>query len=337
MTTSKLRTPVPAVASCSKAQAQPNIALVKYWGKQDPQQNIPAVGSLSVTLDALWTKTMVRFDPEMESDSFTLNGEQDPSGLRRVTACLDLLRDHAGTSSRATIVSENNFPTAAGLASSASGFAALVLAAGNALGLQATQEQYAQWARVGSGSAARSLYGGFVAMHLATIRGVTEVKTEPLLEANAWPLEVVVAITNTDKKPISSTEGMERTRLTSPYYSRWIETQNQDLEDARTAILARDFEQLGSITEQSCLKMHGLALAARPGLIYWMAATLSCLHAIRDLRARGCPVFFTVDAGPQVKAICAPHAAAEVVRTLESIQGVQRTIVSHLGPGARLV
>ncbi|EQD52119.1 diphosphomevalonate decarboxylase, partial [mine drainage metagenome] len=181
-----------------RAQAQPNIALVKYWGKQNIPGNIPAVGSLSITLDALRTQTTVRFDPEIAADVFVLNGENNPSGLPRVSRCLDLLRQEAGTSCRAYIESDNNFPTAAGLASSASGFAALVMAAGKALGLEVTRSRYAQWARQGSGSAARSIYGGFVEMKLSKRR--SDVITEPLLDAEEWPLEVVVAITHTHVK-----------------------------------------------------------------------------------------------------------------------------------------
>jgi len=334
--TSNNTTFIPDIAHSFKAQAQPNIALIKYWGKQNIPGNVPAVGSLSITLEALRTETVVRFDTEMSADAFVLNGASNPIGLPRLSRCLDLLRHEAGTHCRAYVESENNFPTAAGLASSASGFAALVIAAGKALGLQATRSRYAQWAREGSGSAARSIYGGFVEMYLSK-NEKTDVITEPILNPEEWPLEVVVAITSTDVKSVSSSAGMEHTRLTSPYYSHWVKAQDEDLHDAREAVLARDFERLSIISEQSCLKMHGLALASRPGLIYWSAATVACLHAIREMRAHGHPVFFTVDAGPQVKAICERQAAAEVARTLESINGVQKTIISRLGHGARLV
>ena len=322
---------------CVKAQAQPNIALIKYWGKHDPATNTPAVGSLSITLDSLRTETCIWLNPDLPHDEFILNGKNDLTGLPRVSRCLDSLRRVAGTSCKAHIESKNNFPTAAGLASSASGFAALVIAATKALGIQTTPAKCADWARQGSGSAARSIYGGFVEMSLQKRGGDIEVITKPLLTPEAWHLEVVVAVTSTDAKPVSSSEGMERTRLTSPYYSRWIETQDEDLQDARKAVKEKDFEKLGNISEQSCLKMHGLALAAHPGLIYWNAATIECLHAIRNMNARGYPVFFTVDAGPQVKAICEPEVTGEVVGTLESVSGVQSTIVSRLGQGAQLV
>lgn len=328
--------PIQKWAAC-KAVAQPNIALVKYWGKKNIPGNIPAVGSLSITLEALRTETTVCFDPRLVSDVFILNGEPNPSGLGKVSRSLDLLREEAGTTCRAHVTSENNFPTAAGLASSASGFAALVTAAGKALGLDVSLARYADWARQGSASAARSIYGGFVEMRLISQKRRTQVITEPLLNAEAWPLEVVVAVTSTQMKAVSSSAGMELTRLTSPYYARWVASQEQDLQEAREAILARDFERLALVSEQSCLKMHGLAMASRPGLIYWGAATVSCLHAIRDLRAQGCPVFYTVDAGPQIKAICEPKATTEVARTLQSIPGVQQVITTRLGAGARLL
>lgn len=319
------------------AQAQPNIALIKYWGKRDLALNLPVVGSLSITLDRLWTRTQVVFDDALEADRITLNGREDAKQLRRATACLDLLRARAGISTRANIVSTNNFPTGAGLASSASGFAALVLAGDAALGLGLSRAEQSVLARRCSGSAARSIFGGYVEWaHGQRADGEDSVAT-PILDADAWPLSVAVAITSTAEKAIGSTEGMNRTADTSPYQQAWIDTQETDLAEARAAIAARDFERLATISEYSCLKMHALALAAKPGLLYWNAATVAAMHVVRGLRAKGVPVFFTIDAGPQLKAVCLPAAAADVAAALREVPGVLNVVETGLGGDARVL
>ncbi len=325
------------VSRRAAAQAQPNIALIKYWGKRDLRLNLPVVGSLSITLDTLWTRTEVRFDDALAADSMTLNGKVDAKQLKRTSACLDLLRARAGVTSRAEVISENNFPTGAGLASSASGFAAMVMAGDAALGLKLTPAEQSVLARRCSGSAARSIFGGYVEWaHGQQADGEDSVAT-PLLEASAWPLSVAVAITSTAEKAIGSTEGMNRTADTSPYQQAWIDSQDVDLGEARAAIAARDFERLADISEHSCLKMHALALAAKPGLLYWNAATVAAMHCVRGLRAKGVPVFFTIDAGPQLKAVCLPSAAAAVAAALRDVPGVLNVVETGLGGPARLI
>lgn len=318
------------------ARAQPNIALVKYWGKQTRGHNEPAVSSLSITLDALWTRTDVRFDPALESDQFTLNGARDPGQAQRVINGLDMMRELARIDTRAAVESENNFPTGAGLASSASGFAALVTAIDAALALSLGPARLSSLARRLSGSAARSLFGGFV--ELWSLRpGEQESVAQPLLDADEWPLEVVVAVVSEEAKAVGSTAGMELSRNSSDYYGRWVETSDRDMQACREAVTNRDFEALAAIAELSCLKMHSVALSADPGLIYWQGPTIECIHRIRRLREAGTPVFFTVDAGPQVKAVCLPGEAHTVAAELATVDGVQRTLVTGLGPGARVV
>ena len=325
------------------AQAQPNIALVKYWGKRQRALNLPVVGSLSITLDSIWTRTRVHFDPALAADRFLLNGEAiDAAGsgggqVHRVSQCLDLLRARAGVSTHAVIDSRNNFPTGAGLASSASGFAALVMAAAAALGLDLDESEKSALARQGSGSAARSIFGGYVEWARGERDDGTDSVARPLLEAAAWPLQVIIAITSTRQKAIGSTEGMNRTAQTSPYQRAWIETQEADLAEARAAVVAQDFEKLAAVSEYSCLKMHALAMAARPGLLYWNGATVEGMQRVRALRAEGVPVFFTVDAGPQLKAVCLPSAAAAVADALRDTPGVLDVTVTGLGAGARLL
>lgn len=316
--------------------AQPNIALVKYWGKRNDALNLPAAGSLSITLDALHTRTSVRFDSALDADDIVLNGERDAAQTRKLGAFLDLFRARANVPTRAHVQSSNDFPTGAGLASSASGFAALAVAINHALDLQITPRELSTFARRGSGSAARSIFGGFVEMAAGRSEDGRDAFASPLLEAAAWPLQVVVAITTRAKKSIDSREGMNHTRDTSPYYRDWIATANADLGDARAAVLARDFDKLAALGEASCLAMHAVMLSARPGLIYWNAATLECIQCVRTLRSEGTGVFFTIDAGPQVKAVCLPEHAARVAAALRAVPGVDEALVSGLGAGARV-
>lgn len=319
------------------AEAHPNIALVKYWGKRDERLNLPAAGSISVTLGALTTRTSVCFDAALARDEIKLNGATDAAQARRLGAFLDLLRQRAGTQRHARVESVNDFPTAAGLASSAAGFAALAVAASGALGLDLEGCELSALARQGSGSAARSIFGGFVEMAAGERADGADAFARPLLAADEWPLALVIAITSGAPKEVGSRSGMVHTQRTSPYYAPWIETVKHDLDGARRAIAARDFARLADVAEGSCLAMHAAMLAARPGLIYWNAATLACLHEVRALRRGGVAVFFTIDAGPQVKAVCLPEARTRVVQALAAMAGVERVIESGLGGGARVV
>lgn len=320
------------------AVAHPNIALVKYWGKRDAARNLPAVGSISITLDRLTTTTTVAFDTALECDRFELDGHPAPSGrTQRVIRCLDLFRDRVTDAGCARITSRNNFPTGAGLASSASGFAALVVAVDHALGTELSRAELADLARQCSGSAARSLFGGFVELAFVAGSDRRQTTTAQLLGAEDWPLAVAVAIVSTAEKPVGSTAGMELTARTSPYYSAWVADADRDLGEARSAIERRDFDALADVAELSCLKMHAVALAARPGLLYWHGATVECLHRIRELRRQGVPVFFTVDAGPQVKAVCVPEALDRVTAELAQVPGVESLLSAGLGDGARVI
>lgn len=313
------------------AQAQPNIALVKYWGKRDLERNLPATGSLSVTLDALWTRMAVEFDPSAKADSLEMGGREAPELLPRVSRCLDAV---AGSDRpRARITSESNFPVGAGLASSAAAFAALTVAASRAAGREHDRLTLARLAGRASGSAARSLFDGIVALEPAA----DDIAVESIAGCDDWPLEVLVAITDRDAKPVGSTEAMRRCAETSPFYRYWVDRQAADLEAARRAVAARDFAALAATAEQNCLKMHSLMWTSRPPIVYWNDATIGCMQAVRELAAAGCPVFFTIDAGPQVKALCPPGEAARVAEALAAVPGVLEVLRSGLGAGARLV
>lgn len=317
--------------STASAIARPNIALIKYWGKADVEENLPASGSLSVTLDTLYTQMRVQFDEELTDDRLIVNGEAMPHMLARVGRCLDRV---VGTGRRrARVDSTGNFPIAAGLASSASAFAALVVAASAAAGETADQLQLARQAGRASGSAARSLYGGFVELSASA----TSIDVRSILGPEEWPMTVIVAVTASGPKPVSSGDAMRQSADTSPFYGRWIDEQDHDLAVAREAVLKRDFRALAAVAEHNCLKMHSVMWSSRPAIVYWNSATVACMETIRVLQKKGVPVFFTIDAGPQLKAVCPPDAADTVADALRATAGVQDILRTGLGQGAELL
>ena len=159
----------------------------------------------------------------------------------------------------------------------------------------------------------------------------------PVLAADAWPLKVVIAITDENRKSVSSSLGMKTSEETSPYYGAWVSSTAEDYQAALGAVARQDFEQLSELSEASCLKMHGVMQSSQPAMIYWRPATLACIHRVRALREEGVPVFFTIDAGPQVKAVCLPDAASAVEDALREVPGVLTTHTVGLGEGARVV
>jgi diphosphomevalonate decarboxylase len=312
-----------------KAVAHSNIALAKYWGKADTVRNLTAVPSLSLTLSALRTVTTVRFDESLAADELRLAGEA-VSGrpLQRISKLLDHVRAQVGVTTRASVDSVNDFPTAAGLASSASGFAALAMAATRAAGLELSLAQISAIARAGSASAARSLFGGYVSL------GARAESAERVASGQDFPLEMLVAVTVSGEKETASTDGMGHTQNTSPYYAAWVQAAPALYEQVRDAVLARDFDALGPAVEQSALAMHASMLAARPALIYFAPATLRVMERVRAFRKSGGRAYFTMDAGPHVKVLVEPSAAGELELELAKIEGVTRVLRSAAGPDA---
>jgi diphosphomevalonate decarboxylase len=309
------------------AQAQPNIALIKYWGKRDALRNLPAVSSLSLTLDTLWTRMSVEFRHDLVADRLKVNGELEPGMLPRVSQCLDLV---AGPGRKAAEISSHcNFPIAAGLASSASAFAALVVAASKATGQEHKPLVLAQIAGASSGSAARSLFPGIVLL----TAGEDDIVVETV--ANDWPLKLVVAVTEESAKAIGSGDAMSTSARTSPFYGPWVEQQPEDIATALDAVRVRDFAALAAVAEHNCLKMHSVMWSSRPPIVYWNHATLACMETVRKLQGDGLPVFFTIDAGPQLKAVCLPDAVPQVATALGATPGVRKILHSGLGAGAR--
>jgi len=314
------------------AIAHPNFALIKYWGKSNVSGNIPAMNSLAITLDSMTSETTVSFPDGLKKDTWILNGVEQPS-LGQIQLPCEHLKKISHIDQPCLIESTNNFPTAAGLASSASGIASLITALDNALGTKLSSQQMVEAAMLGSGSAARSLFSGFV--HLEVVQDQSKCAT--ILEAKEWPLNVIVCVTSTKQKTISSRQGMEISRKTSPMYSDWARNHQEDMELALKAIAAKNFDQLGKIAEQNCLKMHKVMKTSQPPIDYWNLATNSCVETVKNMQGEGIPIFFTIDAGPQVKIICEPDVCKDVVSLMERVPGVQSIIESRLGKGARII
>ncbi len=313
------------------AIAHPNIALVKYWGKRDRRLNLPAVPSLSITLAPFETRTTVTWG--CNEDHFEVNDEiVTGTGATRLAQFLDLVDAHRPP---VAISSHNNFPTAAGLASSSSAFAALALAATQAAGQAMSKRQLSVLARQGSGSACRSLWGGWVVWNAGTLPDGSDSHGQPLAPLDHWDLRVVVAIVSSEKKETPSREGMLRTEATSPLYPGWVTSAAQDLSEAIEAVQARDLEHLGAVVERSSMKMHGTMLSADPPIRYWKASSVAVLDAVKDLRTQGIPAWATMDAGPNVKVLTTAEHSADIATRLDEITG--RTQILHIGDDARLV
>lgn len=320
------------------ANAHPNIALIKYWGKRDRTLNLPAAGSLSVTLGPFRSRTRVRFGAERTRvvlDGRDVSAEQAGAKVERFVA---LVRSHAAEDlGPVEVESENDFPTAAGLASSSSGFAALALATTQAAGLELSRSALSALARQGSGSAARSLFGGVARMQAGSEADGSDAHALPVLPADYWDLRVVIALTTTGAKDVSSRVGMNRTETSSPYFDAWVDTVEPAIERATAALEARDFETLSHEAEASAMQMHASAMAALPAVIYWNGATLDVVHAVRRWRdEEGIPVFFTIDAGPHVKVFTLAGHEAEVEARLRGVPGVLGVLHAQPGRGAWL-
>jgi diphosphomevalonate decarboxylase len=320
----------------AQARARANIALAKYWGKADVERNLPAVPSISMTLDPLVTETSVEFRSDLARDEMILNGEPALAAeVTRTTTLLDRVRAESGVSMRARVSSKNHFPTASGLASSASGFAALAAAARAAAGLTYDAARTSDLARQSSASAARSVYGGYVELPAGKV-GEHVLAAHVLFPPEHFDLAIVVAVTAEGRKSVGSTDGMTHTRDTSPYYDAWVKSAPALADEVRTGLETRNLARIGEAMEQSTLAMHACGIAAGPGLLYWQPATLAAFHRVRELRTEGVEVYATMDAGPHVKALCRAGDVAKVAAALEAVPGVLRTLRATPGPGIQL-
>lgn len=314
-----------------KVRAYTNIALIKYWGKRDTELILPANSSLSLTLDAFYTETSVSFQEKSGKDVFYLNESlQNEAATQKVTRLLDLFRKTAGIERSAVVKSSNYVPTAAGLASSASGMAALAGAANLAAGLNLPKPELSKYARQGSGSAARSLYGGFVEWQMGT--SSEDSYAVPVDDA-AWDIGMVVVVVNSSQKSLSSREGMKQTVSTSPFYGAWLETAGKDLLQIKEAIYKRDFQQVGEITEHNGMKMHATMLGANPPISYWEPGSVMAMQMVRQMRKEGIPCYFTMDAGPNVKILCRLSDSKAIKTRLSEVFQPDQLIISGPGKG----
>jgi diphosphomevalonate decarboxylase len=317
------------------ARAHPNIALIKYWGNRDDALRLPANASISINLTGLETVTSVSFEPDLAADQVEIDGLPAASAAAdRVVRHLDRIRALSGQGVRARVVSRSNFPAGTGIASSASAFAALTVAASAASGMSLTESHLSRLARVGSGSAARSIPGGFV--ELTTGPRDEDACAHSLAGPDHWDVADCIALVSREAKSVGSSDG-HRLAGTSPLQSARVGDAPRRNELCRKAIRARNFPLLAEIVELDCLLMHAVMMTSQPPLVYWQPATVDILGEVRAWRADGLPVAFTIDAGPNVHCLCEAGAAEEITSRLRQLPGVAQVLVCHPGEGASLL
>lgn len=317
------------------AQANANIAFIKYWGNRNDRLRLPANGSISMNLAGLFTQTCISFESGLDNDLLVLNNVPSTGrSLYRVISFLNVVRRMAGKKEFARIMTENNFPTGAGIASSASAYAALAVAAAHALGLNLSECELSRLARLGSGSAARSVPAGFVEWQ----KGESDADSFAISIAppDHWSLVDLIAIVANEHKPVGSSEG-HRLAGTSPLQAARLAGAGQRLEQCRNAILARDFASLAEIAELDSNLMHAVMMTSRPSLFYWQPVSLELMKIVPQWRKGGLPVFYTLDAGPNVHLICEAGSVQALKSRLDEIPGVIRTIQAVPGGPAHLV
>jgi len=317
------------------ALANPNIAFIKYWGNRDQALRLASNGSISMNLDGLFSQTTVTFSASFGSDSLRIsNRPVTGPGLERVSRFLDLVRQLAGMNLRAEVDSENNFPSGAGIASSAAAFAALALAASRAAGIVLTQRELSRLARRGSGSACRSTPSGFVEWRV----GETDEDSYAFSIAppEHWDLVDCVAVVSAGHKKTGSTEG-HALASTSPLQAVRVADAPRRLDLCRRAILERDFDTFASIVELDSDMMHAVMMTSTPGLFYWQPASITVMEAVREWRGRGIPVCYTVDAGPNIHVICPREQVEGVERRVRELPGVQDVLVAGCGGPAHII
>jgi diphosphomevalonate decarboxylase len=317
------------------AQASPNIAFIKYWGNRNEELRLPLNGSISMNLDGLFTRTTVSFQPSLPFDELVINGhEVTGPGLKRVSSILDLVRGMAKIEEQAEVVSESNFPSGAGIASSASAFAALALAASKAAGLNLSERDLSRLARRGSGSAARSVPAGFVEWQAGT--SDEDSFAFSIAPPEHWALMDCIAVISAAHKKTGSTEG-HALASTSPLQNARVEDAPRRLDICRRAILERNFESLASVIELDSDMMHAVMMTSSPALHYWQPASLTVMQAVRQWREDGIPACYTVDAGANVHVICPEKEANEIAARLRLIVGVTDVLKARVGGPARFL
>lgn len=317
----------------ASAKAHTNIALIKYWGKKDEQLIIPQNSSLSITLDEFYTQTTVTFDDTLLEDEFSINNKKIVD--TKITNFLNLVKQQAGITEFAKVNSYNHVPMAAGFASSASAYAALAGAASKAAGLNLSMTDLSRLARKGSGSACRSIFGGFVEWH----GGTDDVSSyaEQIPGIDNFGISILALTVNTNQKSISSRQGMQLSVDTSPYYSQWVKQADLDLIDIKQAIADKDFTKLGNISELNAMRMHALTISADPDFTYFNGGTLSIIEEVKQLRKAGIECYYTIDAGPNVKLICQNKDVTFINDHFKKFIGTDNVTVTKPGNGIEFI
>ncbi|XCA69742.1 diphosphomevalonate decarboxylase [Paucilactobacillus suebicus] len=319
-----------------KVKAHTNIALVKYWGKKDSGLIIPYTDSLSLTLDEFYTTTAVEFSDDLEHDEFKIDGNPvNEKNFVKLTNFMSHIRDLSGVTQYASVSSKNHVPISAGLASSASAFAALAAAGAKAAGLDLTRQELSRVARRGSGSATRSIFGGLVEWH----RGYDDVSSfaEPIQEKLDFGLEMIAILLDTNIKKVSSRSGMQSVVATSPYYASWIDVVQNDMGLMKEAIKNKDINRIGKIAELNAMRMHALNMSAEPSFTYFNSETLKTIELIHDLRNQGINCYYTLDAGPNVKVIYDRKNRDRILKALQIEFKRDQLVVAHPGPGIEYI
>ena len=310
------------------AIAPSNIAFIKYWGKKDEILKIPENGSISMNLSNLLTTTLVEFSSDFKEDSVTINSKNDLKESARVIKFLDLIRKKTNIFLKAKVVSKNNFPNGTGLSSSASGFAALTIAASKAVGLNLSENELSMLARQGSGSACRSIPDGFVEWDSTF--------AESLYPPDYWKIMDVVAIISNEKKDISSTDG-QKLASTSPFFKVRQEKISEKILKFKKTLKEKNFTEFGNIIEQEALELHAIMLTSMPSLIYLRPASLELMMLVKKWRSEGLEVYFTVNTGQDIHLIVEEKNSQELVNKLKKIKEVKNIIINKPSIGARLV
>ncbi|MDY0276457.1 MAG: diphosphomevalonate decarboxylase [Acholeplasma sp.] len=304
-----------------KARAYVNFALIKYWGKKDDRLRLPHQASLSFTVDKLYTETEVVYDDKLESDVIIVNGNSDLAVNKRVSNHMDIIRKEHGIDKYAYINSNNFVPIAAGLASSASAFAALSLAATTSYGLNLDKKKLSRLARLGSGSASRSIYGDFVIWH----KGDDDSSVAEKLNIKWDEFRIIVCIVSKDEKEYGSSEAMEKSLQNKKGFDKWVKTSEKDLESMLLALDEKNIDKVGLIAEQNANSMHDLI--EESGIIYKNNDSIEVINTVYKMRDKGIKVYYTMDAGPNVKLITVENEVEKILAELKNIN----TIVCKAG------
>lgn len=317
------------------AIAPANIAFIKYWGKKDEKLRIPANDSISMNLSSAFTTTTVEFSSSYYLDEIYYgDNKMEVQELQRVIDHLDRIRKLANVQTKAKIVTQNSFPKAAGIASSASGFAALTLAAVDALGLKLSEKELSILARIGSGSACRSIHDGFVEWRAGNASNDSYAYS--LYNEKYWDLRDIIVVVSEDKKKITSTKGHENAG-SSIFFETRMKNLPQRIVKLKEALQNKAINEFGELVEEEAIELHTIMMTQKPALFYWNSATLEIINRVRQWRIEGLIVYFTIDAGPNVHLICEKKEEKRVLENIKELNFVKDVIINSPSVGARLI